>query len=142
MGAKCCKENPTHAYTQKETQNDVPNVSLGHDLSIEERLGSSAKKRLGCNIADVYKIGKTVGRGGFSVVRLCMEKSSGERYACKIMDLVGIGEMVEDGDSTREDVFKEIEILCTLDHENVLFMKEFFVEETKVGVCERQHSTM
>lgn len=131
MGATCCKENTAGASTQKPDSVPVPEGSPGRELTIEERLGDSVKRRTGCRITDAYKIGKTLGRGGFSIVRLCVEKASGERFACKIMDLAGIGEEVEDGDSTREDVFQEIEILCTLDHENVLFMKEFFVEESK-----------
>lgn len=34
----------------------------------------------------------------------------------------------------REDIFKEIDILCGLNHENVLFLKEYFEEDNKVGV--------
>ena len=33
----------------------------------------------------------------------------------------------------REDIFKEIDILCGLDHENVVALKEYFEEGNKVG---------
>ena len=32
----------------------------------------------------------------------------------------------------RDDIFKEIDILCDLTHENVIFMKEYFEENNKV----------
>ena len=38
-------------------------------------------------VRDVYKLGKTLGTGGFSVVKLAVERSSGKQYACKIMSL-------------------------------------------------------
>lgn len=36
-------------------------------------------------------------------------------------------------ENTREDIFKEIDILCSLNHENVLFLKEYFEENNKVN---------
>lgn len=33
-----------------------------------------------------------------------------------------------------EDIFKEIDILCGLDHDNVVFFKEYFEEGSKVGI--------
>lgn len=33
----------------------------------------------------------------------------------------------------RDDIFKEIDILCDLTHENVIFMKEYFEENNKVS---------
>jgi len=36
--------------------------------------------------------------------------------------------------SPSEDIFKEIDILCGLDHENVVALKEYFEEGNKVGV--------
>lgn len=32
----------------------------------------------------------------------------------------------------REDIFKEIDILCGLNHENVIFLKEYYEENNKV----------
>jgi serine/threonine protein kinase len=32
----------------------------------------------------------------------------------------------------REDIFKEIDILCGLNHENVVYLKEYFEEGNKV----------
>ena len=33
----------------------------------------------------------------------------------------------------REDIFKEIDILCGLNHENVVYLKEYFEEGNKVS---------
>jgi hypothetical protein len=33
-----------------------------------------------------------------------------------------------------EDIFKEIDILCCLDHENVVALKEYFEEDNMVGL--------
>lgn len=33
---------------------------------------------------------------------------------------------------SREDIFKEIDILCGLNHENVVYLKEYFEEGNKV----------
>jgi hypothetical protein len=34
--------------------------------------------------------------------------------------------------SCREDIFKEIDILCGLNHQNVVYLKEYFEEGNKV----------
>lgn len=33
----------------------------------------------------------------------------------------------------REDIFKEIDLLCGMNHENVIYLKEYFEEGNKVG---------
>ncbi len=35
--------------------------------------------------------------------------------------------------SCSEDIFKEIDILCGLNHPNVVYLKEYFEEGNKVG---------
>ena len=39
----------------------------------------------------------------------------------------------------REDIFKEIDILVGMNHENVIFLKEYFEEGDKVGPHMRLH---
>ncbi|GFH09910.1 protein kinase domain-containing protein, partial [Haematococcus lacustris] len=69
---------------------------------------------------------------GFSVVRLAIDRQTHAEYACKIMSLPSVGQQVGENESTREDIFKEIDILCALNHENVIFLKEYFEEDNKV----------
>lgn len=37
----------------------------------------------------------------------------------------------------REDIFKEIDILCGLNHDNVVYLKEYFEEGNKVRQAAR-----
>lgn len=69
---------------------------------------------------------------GFSVVKLAEEKATGAVFACKIMALPPLGSRTADGESTREDIFKEIEILVGLNNVNVTYLKEYFQENEKV----------
>mmetsp|Transcript_16239 Transcript_16239/g.48361 ORF Transcript_16239/g.48361 Transcript_16239/m.48361 type:complete len:98 (+) Transcript_16239:1117-1410(+) len=34
-------------------------------------------------------------------------------------------------ENTREDVFKEIDIICGLEHDNIVYLKEYFEEHNK-----------
>lgn len=93
---------------------------------------SSVKFRQDKAVREVYKFGRTLGTGGFSVVKLVKDRSTGVQYACKIMQLPAFEEVVEDSENSRNDIFKEIEILCSTEHENVIYLKEFFIEKNKV----------
>lgn len=82
----------------------------------------------------MYKIGKTLGTGGFSVVKLATDRASGEVWACKIMTLPPPGRKAGDGETTREEILKEINILMSLSHDNVIFLKEYFEEPGRVYI--------
>ena len=73
---------------------------------------------------------------GFAVVKLATEKATGEEYAVKIMALPEKGRVVGENENTRDDIFKEIDILVGLNHPNVIYLKEYFEESNKV----RQHA--
>ncbi|KAI7836176.1 hypothetical protein COHA_009943 [Chlorella ohadii] len=88
--------------------------------------------RKGVSVRDVYKVGKTIGTGGFSVVKLATDKETGQQWACKIMSLPPPGKQFNENESSRADIFKEIDILIALKHENIVFMKEYFEENNKV----------
>ncbi|KAG2488991.1 hypothetical protein HYH03_012431 [Edaphochlamys debaryana] len=91
-----------------------------------------SKLRTDVKLRDVYKLGKTLGTGGFSVVKLATDRATGVEYACKIMALPPVGQEVGENENTREDIFKEIDLLCGMNHENVIFLKEYFEEGNKV----------
>ena len=93
-----------------------------------------ARLRQDCKVRDAYKIGKTVGTGGFSVVKRVTDRETGESLACKIMTLPPEGALAADGESTRLDIFKEIDIIMTLRHPNIIYMKEYFEENGRVYV--------
>ena len=70
---------------------------------------------------------------GFAVVKLATEKATGGEYAVKIMALPEKGRVVGENENTRDDIFKEIDILVGLNHPNVIYLKEYFEESNKVG---------
>lgn len=97
----------------------------------------SNKLRLEHGVKDLYKFGKTLGTGGFATVKLVTAKDTGEQYACKVMKLPREGAVLGPEEFTREDIFKEIDILMGLKHANVMYLKEYFVEDDKVYlICE------
>ena len=70
---------------------------------------------------------------GFAVVKLATEKATGGEYAVKIMALPEKGRVVGENENTRDDIFKEIDILVGLNHPNVIYLKEYFEESNKVN---------
>lgn len=92
----------------------------------------SHKMRKGVSVREAYKVGKTLGTGGFSVVKLATDRATGEQWACKIMSLPPPGQKYNENESSRADIFKEIELLMALKHHNIVLMKEYFEEGNKV----------
>ena len=66
------------------------------------------------------------------MVKLATERATGGEYAVKIMSLPDVGRSVGDNENTRDDIFKEIDILVGLNHPNVIYLKEYFEENNKV----------
>eukprot|EP00210_Caulerpa_lentillifera_P007239 g6926.t1 len=144
MGAGCCKaklsqvdvdlkETKTIAVGPTEIEDDHQVVSFREDsFAVETRIKSSTKFRQDKDVKDNYKLGRILGTGGFSAVKLATERRTLQQYACKIMTLPDQDETVEDHENSRGDIFKEIEILCFAEHENVMFLKEFYIEGDKV----------
>eukprot|EP00959_Pyramimonas_sp_CCMP1952_P141416 2959875-Pyramimonas_sp.AAC.1 len=84
----------------------------------------------GTKVRDFYKIGRTLGSGGFAVVKLGTHKVTNDRYAVKIMVLPA-GDKKEDK-GQREEIFKEINILADLEHANIIRLKEYFEDSDRV----------
>lgn len=76
---------------------------------------------------------------GFAVVKLATEKATGGEYAVKIMALPEKGRVVGENENTRDDIFKEIDILVGLNHPNVIYLKEYFEESNKVSAPFSRH---
>ncbi|GMH34700.1 hypothetical protein BSKO_02561 [Bryopsis sp. KO-2023] len=83
-------------------------------------------------VSDVYRLGGTLGSGGFAVVRMATHKETLTQCACKVMSLPALGAQVTDAENSREDIFREIEILCGLEHKNIVTLQEFFTDATHV----------
>jgi len=66
---------------------------------------------------DKYEITEELGRGAFSIVKLAIDKETGEKFAVKIINKTTIGQ-----DMGR--LATEISILKQVDHPNVIVLKE------------------
>lgn len=97
-------------------------------------MAAPPRQNAGKAVRDDYKLGKTVGSGAFSVVKLAEEKETGKQWACKIMTLPKANATPKDDENSREEIFYEIDILCRVDHESVMQLKEYYEEEDKVYI--------
>ena len=58
------------------------------------------------------------------MVKTVTDRQTGAQYACKIMSLPPPGKVcLEGNESSRTDIFKEIDILISLKHPNIVNMK-------------------
>jgi len=69
------------------------------------------------SITDKYIIQEELGRGAFSVVKLAVEKSTGTKYAVKVINKSNVGQ-----DMAR--LATEMEILKKVQHPNIISLKE------------------
>ncbi|KAG6007788.1 hypothetical protein E4U21_005507 [Claviceps maximensis] len=77
-----------------------------------------------------YILLNKLGKGHFAEVHLCIEKSSGQRYAVKIFsDPPGV-----ENRSKTEGLQQEIAILMSVSHPNVLCLKDTFNERERVYI--------
>jgi serine/threonine-protein kinase CHEK2 len=74
-----------------------------------------------------YTLLKQLGKGHFAEVYLCVEKSSGQRYAVKIFTKSGMEER-----SKTDGLQQEIAVLMSVSHPNVLCLKDTFNEKNAV----------
>jgi calcium/calmodulin-dependent protein kinase I len=69
-----------------------------------------------------YDIGKTLGKGNYSVVKLCKKKRSGEEFAVKVMEKAKLAK--EDIDAIKV----EVGTLRALHHTNIIKLEDTFDE--------------
>ncbi|KAL7686053.1 putative phosphorylase kinase, gamma catalytic subunit, protein kinase-like domain superfamily [Plasmopara halstedii] len=70
-----------------------------------------------------YTLGKVIGSGTFSVVRIAVHKPTGQRYAIKCIKRDGL--VAED----IEALTTEVAILKQMNHPNIMILHDFFVED-------------
>lgn len=119
--------NPTDSPTPQPPPIRSPPIG-----PFEAKAKKSPKFKSGVTIREVYKIGSVLGSGGFATVREAMHRKNGVVFACKVMNLPPLGVIVPDTENSREDIFKEIEILSRLNHKNIVGLLEFYVDEKSV----------
>eukprot|EP00210_Caulerpa_lentillifera_P006194 g5918.t1 len=111
----------------------IPPEPLGPPETAELRMRTSPKFQNDIDIKDRYSLGKVLGAGGFAVVRLAKDRTSGQKFACKII-LLPKGERVSRDQLSRHEVFQEIEIASRANHPNIVSLKEFYISDKKVSL--------
>jgi len=111
----------------------IPPTPAGPLQEAEKRMRTSPKFRKNETVHMRYTLTKILGAGGFAVVKLAIEKSTGKKYACKIITLPR-NDKVPKEEVTRSEVFHEIEIASGANHRNIITVKEFFISEKKVSL--------
>ncbi|CAG9315137.1 unnamed protein product [Blepharisma stoltei] len=101
---------------------DLPRISQVGEIKVKPEIFVQENQH---RFAEVYRLGESLGSGGFGEVRICFHRENGNKRAVKIMrkDLMK-------NDRKRDDLEKEISILKSMDHPNIVRLYEFF-EDTK-----------
>jgi len=88
------------------------------------------------SITDKYKLGRVLGIGSFSIVKEAVNKLTGEKFACKIINHSedSAGGAVAGTKSLLDDVELEISLHASLLHGNILRLVEYYRTEKKIFV--------
>lgn len=76
-----------------------------------------------------YELGKTLGTGSFSKVKIAVDTTTGEQFAIKIISKQLIKEQ-----SLEEHLKKEITIMRMLNHKNLISLKEVMQTKTNIYI--------
>ena len=98
--------------------------STKSNLSIEDNILIDKTVIIGKgegDIRDTYEIGKKIGGGSYGVVFLSLKKRTGEKVAIKVMKKKKKKEK-----KLNNEILHEIDILRTLDHQNIINIFEFY----------------
>ena len=75
-------------------------------------------KQVCTEFTDCYELKEEIGRGGFSVVHLCVNKQTGFKFAAKIIDTKKLSEKV------LKSIEKEARICRKLQHPNIVMLHD------------------
>mmetsp|Transcript_30288 Transcript_30288/g.57102 ORF Transcript_30288/g.57102 Transcript_30288/m.57102 type:complete len:403 (+) Transcript_30288:225-1433(+) len=126
-GVLSVESNCTHQGSNADTETGGKGKPT---LDPQSKAAEMRERARTVRVRDLYKLGKTLGTGGFAVVKLGTHKETKVNYAMKIMALPQGN--TKDEMTQREDIFKEINILLSVKHPNVIYLHEYFEEVTKV----------
>ncbi|OEH73988.1 putative ULK kinase [Cyclospora cayetanensis] len=83
------------------------------------------------DIRRYYKIGRIIGCGSFGQVRECVDRETGQVYAVKVMErrMSGKEKMTPGRPSNEAMIRSEVDILKSLNHENIVAFVKFFQDK-------------
>jgi calcium/calmodulin-dependent protein kinase I len=92
-------------------------------MVLEEEIKESGTSNK--DIKDFYDIGKTLGVGSFAIVKECVNKKTGEKFAVKIIDKKHI-------EGQEAMIKSEVNVIKQLSHPNIICLKEFYESERDI----------
>ncbi len=75
-----------------------------------------------------YELGATLGRGNYGLVKLAVNRETGEQFAVKIVKK----EVLEDETKANVDIKREIQIMKALDHTNIVALNDVLYSPKRV----------
>ena len=130
------KENKgqNNIHSETATQESKNNKGENHIKIKDKDTNKEFKKKLSLsnreyyfdNIKNYYTIGSMIGSGGFGQVRICTKigDNNNKVYALKSIYR----------NKFVTDIIKEVEILITLDHPNIIKFYEYFIDDDFVHI--------
>jgi hypothetical protein len=100
---------------------------LLHDLAVEAAEESKAAEAVRGRPMGRYYIREVLGTGAFAMVRLVVDRKTGEKFAMKIIKKKAAA-------ASGEDVLKEVELMMKLNHAHIVHVREFFDEPKSLSV--------
>jgi|TARA_B110000305_G_scaffold210631_1_gene244479 serine/threonine protein kinase len=81
-------------------------------------------------VQDVYDMKSVLGTGGYAVVWSATHKHTTEEFAIKVMKATASAKP-QDDEVTVDEIRNEIDVMRKLQHPNVIYVKEYFVQSGK-----------
>ena len=81
-------------------------------------------------VQDIYDMKSVLGTGGYAVVWSAVHKATKEEYAIKVMKATASASPKDD-EVTVDEIRNEIEVMKKLEHPNIIYVKEYFVQSGK-----------
>ena len=81
-------------------------------------------------VQDIYDLKAVLGTGGYAVVWSAVHKTTRKEYAIKVMKAAASCAPKDDEVSV-DEIRNEIEVMKKLQHANVVYIKEYFVQNGK-----------
>ena len=136
LGASEDSQSPPYSQRSLPTAPPLPMAAPRARLPVTElALTKNILKKPYANIRDRYVLGRELGRGQFGVIRLCVDKRTGEPFACK---LISKSKLQNERDV--EDVQREVKIMEFLKGHTAIIGLKATIEDHKVLVLSRKQT--
>jgi len=118
-------KTPTNASPEKKMEGTLTEIKIKPGSSQIQNRGND--EVLAKGIMDIFKIERIIGQGSYATVRHVVERRTGVTYALKSYSKLRLTDV-----QRKESVKREVDILLTLDHPNVIKLHRTIDTPTQV----------